>query len=229
MKANTGMSPDGAFLAFSSKDTTKFIPKPDSYRQRFNDTNDSTEYISPRGGVPVGTTKCTYKLGLTSHDGLPKLDRALLNITTKNFPRNPTDLLSFDKPNEVKPFQRVYDSIVTSHRYDRNVRNTNKWADQTITVPSLKTLGSVEHNIITHERNDHSPCNHPSIFSRQRNNRQKSITEYSDFARLTAYRPNKDFQKAIEKDPLNFNKKDGIFTHLYNSAARLHVEKPFAY
>ena len=95
----------GPFVAFTSKDTNRFLPKPDSYRKRFNDTEDGNDFHSPRAvPVPVGTTKCTYKLGLTSHDGLPKLDRVALNITTKNFPRNPTDLLSFEKPHQEKPF-----------------------------------------------------------------------------------------------------------------------------
>ena len=104
-KMHSGMSPDGAFLSFTSKDTNRFMPKIDSYRQRFNDTEQSTDFNSPRAvPVPVGTTKCTYKLGLTSHDGLPKLDRTALAITTKHFPRNPTDLLSFDKPHQEKSF-----------------------------------------------------------------------------------------------------------------------------
>ena len=103
-QAHTGMSPDGAFLSFVSKDTNRFLPKPDEYRKRFNKTDDN-DFNTPKAvPVPVGTSKCTYKLGLTSYDGLPKLDRTALNITTKNFPRNPTDSLSFEAPHQEKSF-----------------------------------------------------------------------------------------------------------------------------
>ena len=46
-----------------------------------------------------------------------------------NFPRNPTDLVSFEAPRADNSFQKVYDNMVTTHRYDKNTKNSNKWAD----------------------------------------------------------------------------------------------------
>ena len=46
-------------------------------------------------------------MGLRSSDA--KLDRAIMGMTAQTFPRNPTDLLSFEAPNAEKPFQKVYD------------------------------------------------------------------------------------------------------------------------
>jgi hypothetical protein len=36
-----------------------------------------------------------------------------------------------------------------------------------------------------------------------------------------------DHEKAIGMNPQVFKRKDGIFTHLYNSAARFGEDKPF--
>ena len=124
--------------------------------------------------------------------------------------------------------------MLTKHRYDRNVRNTNKWADSTNKIPTLKTLASVDYNIVNHtdqrtaSRGGAKPVT-MSIFSKKTANHGKSIAEYTDFERNTAVRPNYDHAQALANDPSVFHRKDGIFTHLYNSAARLHVVKPFNY
>lgn len=56
--------------------------------------------------MPFGTTTETYKLGL-SNDA--KLKRSDLGITSKTFPRNETDNISFEPPEQSRPFQAVYD------------------------------------------------------------------------------------------------------------------------
>ena len=95
--------------------------------------------------------------------------------------------------------------MIVKHRYDRNVKNSNKWADQPqVNVKSaitMKTLNSVDHNILTHRENLRTKPIETSIFSKPNatNNRQKSITEYCDFERPTAVRHNFDHAVAIAK------------------------------
>ena len=55
----------------------------------------------PKGKVPYGTAKCTYRLGLGT-DG--KLQRDALGFTTQVFPRNPTDNISSEPPAVERPF-----------------------------------------------------------------------------------------------------------------------------
>ena len=61
MQANTGLDPTGSFRHFTQKDPTFNL---DVHRDRRREL--TLEYPSPvkLGQVPVGTTKCTYKLGL---------------------------------------------------------------------------------------------------------------------------------------------------------------------
>ena len=94
----------------------------------------------------------------------------------------------------------------------------------------MKTLSGADYDIVSNkapsERLKPAPS---SIFTKRIVNHGKSIAEYSDFERSTHARPNHDHREALSNDPGVFYRKDGIFTHLYNSAARLHVEKPFKY
>ena len=61
MQANTGLDPMGSFKHFVSKDPTINL---DVHRDRQRQmTLDFPRQVQV-GQVPVGTTKCTYKLGL---------------------------------------------------------------------------------------------------------------------------------------------------------------------
>ena len=56
----------------------------------------------------------------------------------------------------------------------------------------------------------------------------KSITEISDLAHSNAIHLNNEHESALKAEgPKTFARKDGIFTHLYISAARIKEDKPF--
>ena len=74
-----------------------------------------------KGKWAVGTTKTTFSR--VTDDGL--LDRK--HIETKTFPRNPTDNISFDPPAVERPFQKLYDEMVTKSKYNINVVSENGW------------------------------------------------------------------------------------------------------
>jgi hypothetical protein len=58
-------------------------------------------------------------------------------------------------------------------------------------------------------------------------NKKKGITEYADLTRVSAINQNKHFQENFDTQPKMFAKKTGIFTHLYDAAARFGEDKPF--
>lgn len=58
-------------------------------------------------------------------------------------------------------------------------------------------------------------------------NMKKGIGEYSDLQRVTAINQNPEFLKAIGDDKDLFKRKNGIFTYLYDSAARFGETKVF--
>ena len=60
--------------------------------------------------------------------------------------------------------------MITKHRYDRNVKNSNKWADDpqvnARSAITMKTLNSVDHSILTHRENLRSKPIETSIFTK---------------------------------------------------------------
>ena len=56
---------------------------------------------------------------------------------------------------------------------------------------------------------------------------KKGVGEYSDLMRVTSINPNPEFLGAIAENKDLFKRKNGIFTNLYDSAARFGETKPF--
>ena len=86
----------------------------------------------------------------------------------------------------------------------------------------------MRHNIITHEENRHGClAAQPEKLNVTMHGRFRGISEFNDLARPTALNSNADHAKALGENAGVFRRKDGIFTHLYNSAARFGEDKPF--
>ena len=51
-------------------------------------------------------------------------------------------------------------------------------------------------------------------------NRKLGITEIRDLAGPNKVHAHPDYQKAFKEDPNVFKRQNGIYTHLYNAAAR---------
>ena len=58
-------------------------------------------------------------------------------------------------------------------------------------------------------------------------NFRKGVAEFSDIQRPTALNRNIDHEAALKINPQVFRRKDGIFTHLYDAAARFGEDKVF--
>ena len=102
-------------------------------------------------------------------------------IESKTFPRNPTDNISFDPPANDRPFQRVFDEMLTKPKYNINVRSINGW--KPYEGEQLKTVNnrsSVTHNIISHEKNPHSPGLVLGLLDKKVSNMKKGVGEYTD-------------------------------------------------
>ena len=183
------------------------------------------DYTSiPTGQVPYGTTKHTYKLGLGT-DG--RLDRNSLGFQTLNFPRNPTDNLSSVPPGQDRAFQSFFDRMICQPKYEKNTKSTNPWFPKVPQISSPKNLNSVSYNVISHEPNIHTPAISYTQRLEKNYRRQKGIAEFDDLKRPTALNINVDHVAAMSGADKIFARKDGIFTHLYNSAARFGETKPF--
>ena len=83
---------------------------------------------------------------------------------------------------------------------------------------SLMNRSSVKTNIITGVDNIFSCQMKPGILDHQAFNRKKGITEFRDL--MTKANKNMDHNNALDKNEGVFKRHNGIFTHLYNAAAR---------
>jgi hypothetical protein len=219
--ADTGKDPLGSFAAFLKNDPYKNI---DIARDRHEATKHETSIKIPQGQVPYGTTVCTYRLGLNNN---AKLDREGLGIETKTFPRNTTDNLSFEPPAANRPFQAVYDGIVTRPKYNKNVCNNHPWEPHPVTVNSINNRSGGTHDIISHLPMKYQAGGSLGILDKQLTNKRKGVTEFGDLQRPSSLNPNLDLLKALNDDPYVFRRKNGLFTNLYDSAARFGETKVF--
>ena len=142
---NTGRDPMGAYQHFVKNDPiTSLNWKRDNQKDNINETSIKI----PKGQVPFGTATETYKMGL---DNDAKVPRDKLGISQKTFPRNPTDNLSFEPPVQDRPFQQVYDKIVTQPKYDKNIRSTHPWVPHPVTVNSINNRSGGKYDILNNQ------------------------------------------------------------------------------
>lgn len=80
-----------------------------------------------------------------------KLEREKLGIVSRTFPRNSTDNVSFEPPEQSRPFQAVYDQIVTRTPYNKNNESTTPWVARSVTVNSINNRSGSTRDIISHE------------------------------------------------------------------------------
>ena len=178
----------------------------------------------PVGKVPHGTTKHTYRLGLNSE---ARLDRNSFGYKTVSFPRNPTDHISSDPPATTRTFQNLFDRMIQRSKYNGNVPSSNPWSPRVPQISTANNLHSVSYNLISHEPNTRTPSLSYTDRLNKSFQRQKGISEINDLKRSTAENRNVDHRLAMTGNERAFARKDGIFTHLYNSAARFGENKPF--
>ena len=215
--ANTGLDPVGGFKDFIKKDWAKPI---NLRKDHFVREVDTEHFESLKSNWAVGT----QKFNTEKVDGSGKLER---NFTPVSKHYIKTDHISVVPPERDRPFQKVYDKILTTPAYNKNNVCTNIWVPRANEEKSFGNRSSVGHNIITHLDNQNSGSIVMSVLDKIVFNRKKGVTEIADLNRLTALKSNKDFISAFEKNPHQFKRSNGVFSHLYDAAHRFGEDKPF--
>ena len=117
--------------------------------------------------------------------------------------------------------------MIQKSKYEKNTSSTNPWSPKAPALTTANNLNSVRHNIISHEENKFTPAMSFTQRCDKNFRRTKGIAEIDDLKRITAVNRNVDHTHAKTGNERVFARKDGIFTHLYNSAARFGENKPF--
>ena len=119
--------------------------------------------------------------------------------------------------------------MVTKPKFNINQCSNHPWIPY-YGGPDQKTINnrsSVGHNIISHQPNEKTGALNVGLMDKNVTNIKKGVGEFSDLQRVTAINQNPDFLKAIGENKDLFKRKNGIFTYLYDSAARFGETKPF--
>ncbi len=136
-------------------------------------------------------------------------------------------MISYDPPADDRPFQKVFDEMITQPKYNINKVSANPWVPPVNNNKTINNRSSVHHNIISHESNQHSGALVIGLLDKRVTNMKKGIGEYTDLNRITAINPNPEFRNAYTQDPNLFKRNVGVFTHLYDAAHRFGEDKPF--
>ena len=81
-----------------------------------------------------------------------------------------------------RPFQKVFDEMITTTKYNINVESTNGWVPFYAGAGSktVNNRSSVGHNIISHQPNDHTPALVVGLLDKNVTNMKKGLGEYRD-------------------------------------------------
>jgi hypothetical protein len=64
--------------------------------------------------------------------------------------------MSFEPPAQERPFQQVYDKIITAPKYNKNVPSNHPWVPHPVTVNSISNNSGGAFNIINNEPHTYS-------------------------------------------------------------------------
>lgn len=92
---------------------------------------------------------------------------------------------------------------------------------------TLNNRSSVHHNIITGQNNAYSQVIVPGLTDKQVCNRKLGITQLRDLAGPNKPNHNPDYRSAWGDNQNVFKRQNGIFTHLYDAAARFGEHEVF--
>ena len=193
-QAGTGIDPLGSFVEFVRHDVTRNI---DIHRDNFSRKEDLE---ARKNLVAIGCTKKQRP------DVAPKTP-VPYKITT--------DVISFHRP-EARPLQTAGAGVLARTQFSKSNTSKEGWVAQR-PPHTLNNCQSTNYNIINFQDN-------PNAVMRQTTNidakKHKGITEYADIMNQYTAKVNKDYVHAYNADPNSFKKRTGIFTHMYDAAAR---------
>ena len=107
--------------------------------------------------------------------------------------RSATDHISVEPPPINRPFQKIYDQMLTKKPYSINETTKVGWAPATTDNKTINNRSSVKHNIINHDDNKTSGVMVIGTLDKKVTNKKKGIGEYADLMRVTSVNVNHEY------------------------------------
>jgi len=213
MKAQTGIDPLGSFAHFTSNDVIKNI---DVHREKLEKEKKPLE---TKEGWAIGTTKKKLVVKEINDDLQSKTMTDKKKSTFDKNAKLKTDHISTRPPGNSRPFQKMYDAFQNIETYEGNSETKVGWVPQIHQI-SANNSSTEKYNIITHQDNPFYKKDTFSVNAVKSNNRTRGLTEFAEMTRLTNPNLNENYQKALNDNNFCFYRKTGVFTHMYDAAAR---------
>ena len=131
----------------------------------------------------------------------------------------PTDHLAIRYPDNDPNKKQTFPFLEMKARYNPQSTSKNAWEPERSRL-SMTNNSSLSYNIINHEENKYYL--RPSAFSTMKkvNYKKLGIGHYADINRPFYHNFNKEFNKAFEENKHIFKAYKGIFSKMYDDAAR---------
>ena len=220
--ADTGIDPSTVFINFNNKDPTPPYDTKDSsiYNEYYN------KYVS--------TEPLKWSIGNTYNFNNEKLLPRKEQFRDYYFSNNkkeeennfrskylPTDHISIRMPNDSKSVDnKTFPYLKMKSEFGTNQNSDSYWVPQIQRSVTMSNRSSVEYDIINNLNNPTAGKVHFGILDKALNNKKKGVAEFSDYLKSFNYNPNKRYLKYFDKNNNRFHFYKGVFSELYDSAAR---------
>ena len=228
--ADSGIDPSSVFINFNNKDPTK----------PFNTKDNSVYNEYYHKYVPTEPLK--WSIGNTCVCNDEKLLPRREQFKEYYFPKNEkediekyrnrylsTDHISIRMPSVSKSVDnKSFPYLKMKSEFGTNQNSDSYWVPQVQRMATMSNRSSVEYDIINHFNNPVAGYANFGILDRALNNKKKGVAEFSDYLKPFNSNPNKRYLKCYDNNNNRFHFYKGVFSELYDSAARNgNIYKPF--
>ena len=139
----------------------------------------------------------------------------------------PTDHISIRMPKVSKSMDKkdnlenkYYPYLKMKSEFGTNQNSDSYWVPKIQNKTTMSNKSSVGYDIITNNDSIYAKADGFGILDKASNNKKKGVAEFSDYLKPFNYNPNKRYLKCFEDNHNRFRYYKGVFSELYDSAAK---------
>lgn len=223
--ANTGLNPSGKYLEFMNKDLVHPLVK---------DRTTIYTTTAPNFASRKEKWALEYTVNCSNENYLPKVQQfKSYNFVNRSNSESEkyrntflkTDNIAIRVPKMCSSTnksqgntEKKFSFLELKNRYNITSESGSSWAPMKYDK-SISNNSSVNYNILTFQQRGKTK-DLSNILNKKIANKKKSMAEYNDLTGTFAVNYSKKFEDAFKENNKRFCHFNGIFTHLYDAAAR---------
>ena len=216
-KPSSGNNPDQAYIEFINKDINKPLNRPNIHKSLPKYLPDNplrwsvgcTYHCNEPNLVPKYSNFKEYYFNKRNKDDVDKYERSFL----------PTDHISVRIPEINKSYGE--DSFLNMKRkYGPFAESESYWVPRLYENGTVANRSSVKYNILNNSDDSISAQKEENLMDKTANNKKNGVAEFEDFRNPSNPNFNLRYQKLIKENDHIFYNYKGVFSDLYDSAAK---------